>query len=143
MNIHRLTRILPPYNQTYSLLSLANSLSHTIKLVDAWLAPDQVDKKIDLGHYMCEDIYKFNTSECVSEFTKQGIWYLTKFRYANSHIWNILLDQQCKLFMEVRCLPCLVIVYRRFVHQENSLHTVGVANWLDHTFIPQLAGLWI
>ncbi len=28
----------------------------------------RVDEVILLGHYMCEDIYKFNASKCVSDF---------------------------------------------------------------------------
>ncbi len=39
----------------------------------------RVDEVILLGHYMCEDIYKFNASKCVSDFNRQSNMFVCQF----------------------------------------------------------------
>ncbi len=55
----------------------------------------RVDEVILLWHYMCEDIYKFNASKCVSDFNRQSNMFLTNFKHANSYIRNVLFHKYC------------------------------------------------
>ncbi len=50
----------------------------------------RVDEVILLGRYMCEDIYKFNASTCVSNFNRQSNMFFAYFKHTNSYIRNVL-----------------------------------------------------
>ncbi len=49
----------------------------------------RVDEVSLLGHYMCEDIYKCNTSKCVSDFNRQSNMFFANFKHANLYIRNV------------------------------------------------------
>ncbi len=50
----------------------------------------RVDEVIFGRHYMCEDIYKFNASTCVSDFIWQINMFFANFKHVNSYIRNVL-----------------------------------------------------
>ncbi len=49
-----------------------------------------VNEVIHLGHYLSEDIFKFNASKCVADFNRQCNMYFAHFKYANFNIRNVL-----------------------------------------------------
>ncbi len=74
----------------------------------------RVDEVIFGRHYMCEDIYKFNASNCVSDFNRQSNMFLANVKHANSYIrmriaicrvWQVTWTTHCVL------LPHFVLVY--------------------------------
>ncbi len=58
----------------------------------------RVDEVILLGHYMCENIYKFNASKCASNFNRQSNMFFANFKHANSCIRNMLFYKYCTAF---------------------------------------------
>ncbi len=65
----------------------------------------RVDEVILLGHYMCEDIYTFNASKCVSDFNRQINMFFANFKHANSYIRNVLFHKHCTAFYGSQVLP--------------------------------------
>ncbi len=72
-----------------------------------------VDEVILVRHYMCDDIYKFNASKCVSDFNRQNNIFFANFKLTR------ILEMCCfistaQLFMAARCSQCLETVCRSF-----------------------------
>ncbi len=85
----------------------------------------RVDEVILLGHYMCEDIYKFNVFKCVSDLIDaQSNMFFANFKHANSYIRNVLFHKYCTAFygsqlrsMFGNCMQELYTAWRIAVHK--------------------------
>ncbi len=65
----------------------------------------RVDEVILLGHYMCEDIYTFNASKCVSDFHRHTNMFFANLKHANSYIRNVLFHMYCTVCNDSQMLP--------------------------------------
>ncbi len=103
----------------------------------------RVDKVILLGHYMCEDIYKFNASNCVSYFNRQSNMFFTNFKHANSYIRNVLFHNYCTAFYGSQVLPmfgdCMQDLYTAW---RIAVHSVWQVPWTTHCVL-LLCHIWL
>lgn len=101
----------------------------------------RVDEVIHLGHHLSEDIYKFDTSKCVSDFNKQCNMFFAHFKHANSHIRNILFHKYCTSFYGSQVLPmfdkCINNMYTAW---RIAIRRVWRVPWTTHCILlPHLA----
>ncbi len=79
---------------------------------------------------LCEDIYKFNASKCVSDFNRQSNMIFANFKHANSYIRNVLLHSF--LWQPGNTSNVWRLYVEGLICMENSC-AQGVASPLDHT----------
>ncbi len=79
---------------TSSNMMLYNLKTH-LKVFSVNVRIPRVDEVILLGHYICEDIYTFNASKCVSDFNRQSNMVFANFKHANSYIRDVLFHKNC------------------------------------------------
>ncbi len=91
---------------------------------------------------MCEDIYKFNASKCVSDFNRQRNMFFAIFKHANSYIRNVLFHKYCTAFYGSQVLPMFGDYAGALYFMENSC-TQGVASTLDHTLCTSPTFGWV
>ncbi len=95
----------------------------------------RVDEVIVLGYYMCEDIYKFNASKCVSDFNRKSNMFFANFKHANSYIRNVLFHKYCTAFYGNQVLPMFGdYMHELYLHCMENSRMQGVESTLDDTW---------
>ncbi len=86
-----------------------------------------------LGHYLFEDIYKFNASKCVSDFNRQSNMFFANSKHANSYIRNVLFHKYCRAFYGSQVLPMfgdrMQVLYTAW---KIAVHRVWGVPWTTH-----------
>ena len=103
----------------------------------------RVNKIIHLGHYLNEDIYRFDASKCIGDFNKQCNMFFADFKDANSNIRNVLFHKYCPAFYGIQILPlfdkCMNSV---FIAWRRAIHRCWRVPWKTHNnILPHLAGV--
>ena len=66
---------------------------------------DVADNFIYLGHKMTDNIYDVGVSKCVEDFDRQFNMFMADFKYAGSHLRNILFQRYCTCFYGTHIIP--------------------------------------
>ena len=60
---------------------------------------------LNLGHKMTDNIYDAVVSKCVEDFNRQFNMFMADFKYAGSHLRNILFQRYCTSFYGTHIIP--------------------------------------
>ncbi len=64
-----------------------------------------VDKGIHLCHLLTANVYVFNMSKCIDDFSRQCNIFLADFKHCSSHIRNIAFQRYCTSCYGTQMLP--------------------------------------
>ncbi len=107
----------------------------------------KVDEVILLGHHMCEDIYKFNASKCVSDSNRQSNMFFANFKNANSYIRNVFFHKYCTSFYGSQLLPmfrdCMQELYTALRIAVHRVWLSPVVSLLDYIHTVYFSHIWL
>lgn len=104
---------------------------------------DIASKVTHLGNDISKNINDFDISKCVGDFNRQCNMFLFNFKYANSHIRNILFHKYCSSFYGSQLYPLFDKCFDNICRQWRvAIRRVWKIPWQTHChLLPYLAGV--